>query len=52
MPITLKRAVVKIGGSLRVTIPTEIVEMMRIQVGDEIEFSSSNGDIMIRKAKK
>jgi len=25
---------------------------MRIQVGDEIEFSSSNGDIMIRKAKK
>ena len=52
MAITLKRKVVRIGNSLRVTIPTEICGILRLEEGDELEFSSVDGDILIRKAKK
>jgi len=51
MPITLKRTLVKIGGSLRLTIPPEIAEMLKVAEGDEVEFSATNGDVVIRKAK-
>ncbi|MFC1505722.1 AbrB/MazE/SpoVT family DNA-binding domain-containing protein [Thermoproteota archaeon] len=51
MPITLKRTIVKIGGSLRLTIPPEIAEMLKVEQGDEVEFSTTNGDVIIRKAK-
>lgn len=51
MPIVLKRVLVKIGGSLRLTIPPEIADMLKVSEGDAIEFASSNGDIIIRKAK-
>jgi len=51
MPITLKRTLVKIGGSLRLTIPPEIAEMLKLVEGDEVEFSATNGDVIIRKAK-
>jgi AbrB family looped-hinge helix DNA binding protein len=51
MPITLRRKVVKIGGSLRLTVPPEIAQLLKIKEGDEIEFLSNNGDILIRKAK-
>jgi AbrB family looped-hinge helix DNA binding protein len=52
MPITLKRKVVQIGGSLRLTIPPEIAESLKVKAGDEVEYTSNNGDIIIRKAKK
>jgi antitoxin component of MazEF toxin-antitoxin module len=51
LPIVLKRVLVKIGGSLRLTIPPEIAGMLKAGEGDVIEFASSNGDILIRKAK-
>ena len=51
MPIILKRKVVKIGNSLRVTIPTEICETLRLIHGDTLEFAATNGDIIIRKGK-
>jgi AbrB family looped-hinge helix DNA binding protein len=51
MPILLKRAVVKIGGSLRLTLPPEIAETLEIKAGDIVEFAATNGDIIIRKAK-
>jgi len=50
MPITIKRKVVKVGNSLRVTIPTEILEALRLKAGDTLEFAATNGDILIRKA--
>jgi antitoxin component of MazEF toxin-antitoxin module len=52
MPIVLKRKVVRIGNSLRVTLPPEICQILKIELGDDVEFSSSDGDIIIRKAKK
>jgi len=52
MPITLRRKVVRIGGSLRLTLPPEISEILRIKPGDEVEYLASNGDIIIRKARR
>jgi len=51
MPIALRRTVVKIGGSLRLTIPPEIADMLKVEAGDEIEFTATNGDIIIRKSR-
>jgi len=51
MPITLKRALVKIGGSLRLTIPPEIAETLGVSEGDEVEFAATNGDVVIRKSR-
>jgi AbrB family looped-hinge helix DNA binding protein len=52
MPITLRRTLVKIGGSLRLTIPGEIARLLAAKEGDEIEFATTNGDVIIRRAKK
>jgi len=51
MRITLRRAVVKIGGSYRLTIPPEIMDMLGLKEGDEAEFDTLNGNVVIRKAK-
>ena len=51
LPIVLRRTVVKIGGSLRLTIPPEIASMLKVREGDDIEYISDNGNIIIRKAK-
>jgi len=52
MPIVLRRRVVHIGGSLRLTLPPEIAEILRIKAGDEIEYHATNGNIIIRKARR
>jgi AbrB family looped-hinge helix DNA binding protein len=51
MPIILKRTLVKIGGSLRLTVPPEVAETLGIVEGDEIEFAATNGDVVIRKSR-
>lgn len=51
MPIVLKRKIVKIGNSLRVTIPTEVCELLKLSSGDTLEFTATNGDMLIRKGK-
>ena len=51
MPITLRRTVVKIGNSLRLTIPPEIAEILKVKTGDAVEFGTDNGDVVLRKAK-
>jgi antitoxin component of MazEF toxin-antitoxin module len=48
---TLKRTLVKIGGSLRLTIPPEIAHMLRVHEGDEIEFSTTDGEVVNQKAR-
>jgi len=52
MPIVLKRKVMRIGNSLRVAIPKEVVELLQLKQGDSVEFAATNGDIVIRKSKK
>jgi hypothetical protein len=38
--------------SLEVSIPKEIVRLPKLKVVDSMELAMSNGDIIIRKAKK
>ena len=51
MPITLKRTIVKIGNSQRLTIPPEIADILKVTTGDEVEFGTDNGNVILRKAK-
>jgi AbrB family looped-hinge helix DNA binding protein len=52
MPILLRRKLMRIGNSLRVAIPKEIVEILQLKQGDSIEFAATNEHIIIRKARK
>jgi len=52
MPITFRRKVVKIGGSLRLTLPPELAEALKIGPGDMVEYATTDGTAIIRKAKK
>lgn len=49
MPIKFKIKVVKIGNSLRVTIPKEIVEAIKLKAGDLVNISLNNNQIIIQK---
>jgi len=51
MPIALKRNLRKIGGSLATTIPREIVYILKLEIGDSVEFYKNNGEVCIRKTK-
>ncbi len=51
MPITLKRTLVRIGNSLRLTVPPEVAEILKVKEGDEVEFAADDGNIILRKAK-
>ncbi len=51
MAITLKRTIVRIGNSLRLTIPPEIAEILKVDKGDVVEFGTDNGNVVLRKAK-
>jgi AbrB family looped-hinge helix DNA binding protein len=50
-PITLTRKLVKIGDSLRVTVPPEIIAILKIKKGEMLEFAANDGEIIIRKAR-
>ena len=52
MPITLRRAIVKIGGSYRLTIPPEVMKMLGLKEGDEVEFDTLDKEVVIRKARR
>lgn len=52
MPIEFKIKVVKVGNSLRITIPKEIVDSMKLRAGDTVGVSLSNNEIIVRKRPK
>ena len=52
MPIEFKMKVVKIGGSLRVTIPKEIAEALNIREGDILAVTTTNNEILMKKKTK
>lgn len=41
----------KIGGSLRLTVPPEVAKVLNVKEGDDIEFDTANGDVIIRKVR-
>jgi antitoxin component of MazEF toxin-antitoxin module len=52
MSIILERKITRTGGSLEVSIPREIVAILKLKVGDTIQFTTSNGDIIIPEAHR
>lgn len=47
----VERKVTRIGNSLGVTFPQEVLEHLGISQGDEVRFDLSNGKVMISKKK-
>ncbi len=43
--------VVKVGNSLKLTLPSEICKQMKIQAGDMMYISANGKELTIRKAK-
>lgn len=52
MAVKFKIKVVKVGNSLRVTIPKEIAEAIEVKAGDLVNISLENSRIIICKASK
>ena len=51
MPIELKVKVVKIGNSLRITVPKEVAEALELHEGDVVAVGLSNSRMVVRKAQ-
>ena len=49
MPIQFEMSVVKVGNSLRMTIPKEIVRAMNLEKGDTLLVGMNNGDMIVKK---
>ncbi len=49
MPIEFQISVVKVGNSLRMTIPKQIARAMALVKGDTLLVSMTNGDMIVRK---
>ena len=49
MPIEFKVKAVKIGNSLRITIPKEVSEAAKIQEGSTLGISMTDGELRVRK---
>ena len=50
MPLTISIKIVKIGNSLRMTIPKPVVEALNFQEGDTVEVGIDNNHMVVRKA--
>ena len=49
MPVEFEISVVKVGNSLRMTIPKQIAKAMNLVKGDTLLVSMTNGDMIVRK---
>ena len=49
MPIEFEISVVKVGNSLRMTIPKQIAKAMKLVKGDTLLVSMTNSDMVVRK---
>jgi len=51
-PVEFKVKVVKIGSSLRMTIPKEVCVALGVKAGDTVAVSVVDGEFRVRKARK
>lgn len=49
MPIEFEISVVKVGNSLRMTIPKEIAKAMNLKKKDTVLVTMNNGHMLVRK---
>lgn len=52
VPIPFKVKAVKIGNSIRMTIPKQIAEYLKINEGDTLEVTVQNREITVKKKEK
>ena len=52
MPVRFDISIVQVGKSLKVTIPKEIVEQLKLRKGEHIWMSTDNNHIIIEKKEK
>lgn len=51
MPVEFEVKVVKIGNSLRITIPKEICKAVDLKEGSTVGLTVTNGDFRVRKIR-
>jgi len=49
MPVKFKISVVQVGKSLKITIPVEVVEYLKIKKGDMVHVWVDNNHIIVEK---
>ena len=52
MPIDLERKIIQIGNSLRIAIPSEIVNKLQLKAGDVLKINTDDSKIIMWKEKK
>lgn len=54
MPVRFKRKLIKVGGSYRVAIPPEIIEVLGWKINDKLRISLTDGEdgILVKKDKE
>lgn len=51
MAVPFKVKVVKIGNSIRMTIPKQVAEHLKIQEGDTLQITVQNDEIIVKKGR-
>ena len=51
MPVEFEVKVVKIGNSLRITVPKEVCKSMKLFEGSTVGIMLTNGDFRVRKIR-
>lgn len=49
MPIPFKMKAVKIGNSIRVTIPKQVADYLEIHAGDTLEITVQDQEMLVKK---
>jgi putative addiction module antidote len=49
MPIVFKIKVVRVGNSLRITIPKEVVDALELREGDTVGITLTDSEFMVKK---
>ena len=51
VPLTIPVKVVKIGNSLRMTIPKPVADALNIKEGDTVEVGITDGEMIVKKTE-
>jgi len=49
MPVKFKMKLTKVGNSLRMVIPKEIVDALKLKPGDTVEVSLTDNQVLVEK---
>jgi len=52
MPLTIQVKIFKLGNSLRMTIPIEVVRALNLKAGDFLEIGLDNSHMTVKRTEK